>query len=198
MRGRTIILVSHHVQLCAPGASYIVTLENGRVAFQGDRDAFQSSGVLNTLIQSGAADASDEHEETAIADVEELITEKDPSDDSGGPSSETTSTVAASEPETKPEKRKPPRKLIEEEKRAVGHINKDIWMAYINACGGWWYWILFGVALLLAALSPVAENGWLRYGPSSLSANSRLTPRFVVSGRDLPSRRRSRDPRRST
>ena len=167
MRGRTIILVSHHVQLCAPGAGYIVTLENGRVAFQGDKDAFLSSGVLNTLIQSGAADASDEHEETAVADVEELIPEKESSDDSGGPSSETTSTVAASEPETKPEKRKPPRKLIEEEKRAVGHINKDIWMAYINACGGWSYWILFGVALLLAALSPVAENGWLRYVPMS-------------------------------
>lgn len=162
MRGRTVILVSHHVQLCAPGASYVVTLENGRVAFQGDRDSFLSSGVLSTLIQSGVADASDEHEETTIADVEELLPEKESSDDSGGPSSETTSTVAASETETKPEKRKAPRKLVEEEKRAVGHISKDIWMAYINACGGSYYWILFFVALLLAALSPVAENGWLR------------------------------------
>ena len=32
MRGRTVILVSHHVQLCAPGASYIVALDNGRGA----------------------------------------------------------------------------------------------------------------------------------------------------------------------
>ena len=162
MRGRTIILVSHHVQLCAPGASYIVTLENGRVAFQGDRDAFMSSGVLNTLVQSGAADASDEHEETAVADVEELIPEKESSDDSRGPSSETTSTVAVSEPETKPEKRKPPRKLIEEEKRAVGRIGKDIWKTYFGAIGGKFYWPIFGFIFVLGALSPVAERGWLR------------------------------------
>lgn len=32
MKGRTTVLVSHHVQLCAPGAKYIVALENGRDA----------------------------------------------------------------------------------------------------------------------------------------------------------------------
>lgn len=52
MRGRTVILVSHHVQLCAPGASYIVALDNGRVQFSGDRDAFKSSGVMAKLVQS--------------------------------------------------------------------------------------------------------------------------------------------------
>lgn len=163
-RGRTVILVSHHVQLCAPGASYIVALENGKVAFQGDRNAFRSSPVLNTLIQSGAADAADDMEEIIVADVEELIAEKEkePSDENGGHSSEAPSIVAASETETKPEQRKAPRKLIEEETRAVGHVGKDIWMTYIKACGGPLYWIMFAVALLLAAVSPVAENGWLR------------------------------------
>ncbi|KZT70050.1 P-loop containing nucleoside triphosphate hydrolase protein [Daedalea quercina L-15889] len=183
MCGRTIILVSHHVQLCAPGANYIVALENGRVAFQGDRDAFRSSGVLNTLVQSGAADTNDDTEETAVADVEELVLEKESSDDNGGHSSETASTAAASEAEAKPEQlRKAPRKLIEEEKRAVGHISKDIWMAYINACGGHLYWVMFAVALLLAAVSPVAENGWLRvWTGSALESDEPRPASFYIS-----------------
>jgi len=53
MRGRTVILVSHHVQLCAPGASYIVALDNGRVQFQGTVIRFKTSGVMNGLVQSG-------------------------------------------------------------------------------------------------------------------------------------------------
>ncbi|TFY65276.1 hypothetical protein EVJ58_g2068 [Rhodofomes roseus] len=181
MRGRTVILVSHHVQLCAPGASYIVALDNGRVAFQGDRDTFRSSGVLNTLVQSGAADTSDEQEETAVADVEDLLPEKE-SSDTGGHSSETTSTAAASEPEAKPEQRKAPRKLIEEETRAVGRISTDIWTTYINACGGYMYWSMFGVALLLAAISPVAENGWLRiWTGSALESAEPRPPSFYIS-----------------
>ncbi|KAH9932951.1 ATP-binding cassette transporter [Fomitopsis serialis] len=182
MRGRTLILVSHHVQLCAPGASYIVALDNGRVAFQGDRDTFRSSGVLNTLVQSGAADANDDKEETTVADVEELVSEKESSDESGGHSLENTSTAATSETEVKPEERKAPRKLIEEEKRAVGRIGKDIWMTYIDACGGYLYWIMFGVALLLAALSPVAENGWLRiWTGSALETDEPRPPSFYIA-----------------
>jgi ABC-type enterochelin transport system ATPase subunit len=53
MRNPTVILVSHHVQLCAPGAAYIVALDNGRVHFEGTRDEFYASGVLNGFAQSG-------------------------------------------------------------------------------------------------------------------------------------------------
>ena len=49
MEGRTIIPVSHHVQMCAPGAS---PLDNGSVQFQGPTDDFYKSGVIHTLIQS--------------------------------------------------------------------------------------------------------------------------------------------------
>lgn len=165
MRGRTLILVSHHVQLCTPGASYIVALDNGKILYQGDRDNFKTSGVLSTLVQTGATDPADEQTETAVADIEDLVPEKETPDSNDETTSETTSTTATAtaQPETKPEEKKAPRKLVEDEKRAVGRISKDIWLTYINACGGYIYWILFALALALAALSPVAENGWLRY-----------------------------------
>lgn len=162
MRGRTLILVSHHVQLCAAGAQYIVALDNGRVQYSGDYDSFRSSGVLSTLVQSGAADPADEND-TDVEKVKEFTAAGESS--SAPASSETSSTVAVATPaelEPQPEKKKAPRKLVEEEKRAVGRIGKDIWTTYLKAYGGVAYWATFIGALALAALSPVFENGWLR------------------------------------
>ena len=146
MVGRTVILVSHHVQLCAAGANYIVALDNGRVQFAGDYEAFQGSGVIRTLVQT--TDAGDSKEE----EVEEVLDTE----------SETSSTVAASTPDVTVD-RKPPRKLVEEEKRAVGRIGRDVWKAYILACGNGWFWAIFITVLVVASLSPVFENGWIRF-----------------------------------
>ncbi|RPD54947.1 multidrug resistance-associated ABC transporter [Lentinus tigrinus ALCF2SS1-7] len=187
MRGRTLILVSHHVQLCAPGAKYIVSLDNGRVSYAGNYDNFQNSGVLKSLVQSGAADPSDDKEETKVEKVEEIMEETADKSGSAEPTeanSETSSTVAltASELDAKPEKKKAPRKLVEEEKRAVGRIGKDIWMAYLKACGSYGYWLTFACALGLAALAPVLENSWLRvWSGSYLKSGDPRPPSFYIS-----------------
>lgn len=160
MQGRTVILVSHHVQLCAPGAGYIVVLDNGRVSFQGDREAFQSSGAIRTLVQTTDEGESDNKEEE--------ILEKDLTKTEAN--SESSSTLAPVS-EAKVEKKKP-RKLIEEEKRAVGRIGREVWETYIRACGNVWYWMIFAVILIIGSISPVFENGWLRSGPQVISSPS--------------------------
>ncbi|KAJ7131700.1 multidrug resistance-associated ABC transporter [Mycena crocata] len=154
MQGRTVILVSHHVQLCAPGAAYIVALDNGRVQFQGKRDAFQSSGVMSGLVQSTTAN-EEEQTEVAIEGLPLVKQQAEGSDDSQ-------STAAPSPVASKKEKNSP-RKLIEEEARAVGRVARDVWATYIKACGGAWYWSLFVMIFLVAALGPVLENGWVSY-----------------------------------
>ncbi|KAF7972890.1 hypothetical protein HWV62_16688 [Athelia sp. TMB] len=151
MRGRTIVLVSHHVQLCAPGASYVVALDNGRVQFVGSGAEFRASGVMDTLVQSGRADGGED-------DVEEAA-EKELAPSGSGNQSDASSAVEKAEQQPK----KSPRKLVEEEARAVGHISRDIWKTYILACGGAWFWAAFIIILLIAAMSPVAENWWLKY-----------------------------------
>lgn len=177
MQGRTVILVSHHVQLCAPGASYIVALDNGRVSFAGDAEGFKASGVQATLVQSEHTDdntVQDSKEEKAIEEeqlskpasvtssaaavAEEVEAEAD------SLVSETSSTIAVSSAaaSTLGADKKKPRKLIEEEKRAVGRIGRDIWEWYFAAVGGWAYWVPFVLSVTLGALCPVAENGWLR------------------------------------
>ena len=165
VRGRTVILVSHHVQLCAPGAGYVVALDNGRVVFQGDHDSFVASPIMATLVHANTGEADEKDVPAPVAERVENQLEivEATSSAEAEPISETSSTAfTTEESKPEPERKKSPRKLIEEEKRAVGHIGRDIWATYIKACGGYKYWIIFGLALLLGALSPVVENWWLK------------------------------------
>ncbi|KAJ7255868.1 multidrug resistance-associated ABC transporter [Mycena haematopus] len=161
MQGRTVILVSHHVQLCTPGAAYVVTLDNGRVLFQGTRDDFQSSGVMSGLVQSTTAK---EEEQTEIAIEDAMPTAQQ----TGNGSESHVPPPAASAKE----KSDGPRKLIEEEARAVGRVAKDVWVTYFKACGGFGYWSLFLAIFVVAALGPVLENGWVSYWSRGDQAHS--------------------------
>ena len=177
MEGRTVILVSHHVQLCAPGASYIVALDNGRVQFQGDREAFYASGVIDGLVQSGAVAGQEEEDEAKIPNAEELVeaTTVAPSETSSMASPSTTITDA------KPDK-KVPRKLVEEEKRAVGRIGKDVWLTYIRAAGGPCYWIILLSSLVLATLGPIAEKGWItKWAGAPLRDEAPKSPMWYIT-----------------
>lgn len=168
--------MSHHVQLCTPGAAYIVALDNGRLTYVGGSEGFRSSGVMATLVQSRQDEVEKkEDDKQAPATIDDALVQSEttstlylPDLDESVPFSETSSTAAPSEPETKAAEKKSPRKLIEEEKRAVGRIGRDIWKSYFYACGGWIYWTIFVFAVLLAALTPVLENGWLRYAEAGL------------------------------
>ena len=158
MQGRTVILASHHVQLCAPGASYIAALDNGRVLFEGSKEGFYSSGIMKTLVQStefsGEMDGKEEKITSENGEEAVLPGELDPL-------SETSTTFAPSASASINSNKKPARKLVEE-KSAVGCIGRDVWGTYIRACGNVWYWLLFIAFLIIASASPVLENGWLK------------------------------------
>ena len=162
MQGRTVILVSHHVQLCAPGASYITALDNGRVLFEGSKEDFYSSGIIKTLVQSTDSSGENAHEEekaamekdeeeTILAEEREVVTH-----------SETSSTLAPSPP-VRIKTNKPPRKLVEDEKREVGHIGRAVWETYIQACGNEWYWLFFISVFVTASTSSILANSWIGY-----------------------------------
>lgn len=173
MQGRTVILVSHHVQLCVPAAAYIVALDNGRVQFQGNREDFQASGVMSGLVQSTTANDEDQTE-TALEAVPAAVLPQG----EGSQDSQSTALPAT------PKEKNAPRKLIEEEARAVGRVARDVWATYIKACGGPWYWALFVSVFVLAALGPVLENGWVAYwsrGDTSKSAVYYITVYAILT-----------------
>jgi ABC-type proline/glycine betaine transport system ATPase subunit len=121
MIGRTVILVSHHVQLCSSGASYIVALDNGHLLFAGDHEAFEASPVKGTLVHNTGGDgkegtASPSTSKSVTVDKSLIATLVQDGADSD-PISETSSTVV-NEPQAKAD-RKASRKVVEDEKRAT-------------------------------------------------------------------------------
>ncbi|KAJ7677816.1 hypothetical protein DFH06DRAFT_1422016 [Mycena polygramma] len=150
MRGRTVILVSHHIQLCADGAAHIVVLDRGVATFQGTAAAFRRSDVFGTLLQTKLKSSSE-----AENDV------------SNAPS--TLTSTPAPQPAViplKPDKTdkatgKAP-KFVVDEISSVGRIPWAVWTTYLRAAGTWSYWLWFASILFVASLGPVFENGYLR------------------------------------
>ena len=108
------------------------------MTFAGNSTDFISSGTMAGLVQSEQVDAEapkeESKEEKVIEDLPPKVVSAAPVGEDTSPNSETLSNLAA---DTKTiEKKKPPRKLIEEEKRAVGRIGREIWKTYFSAVAG--------------------------------------------------------------
>lgn len=164
MQGRTVILVSHHVALCAPGSSYVVALDNGRVQFEGESEAFLSSSIISGLVQSGQHGSESKQDDATrvMQDLDETVEHiADSSSVHTTPSSEASSTAIGAEGGSKKAKAAP-RRLVEDEKRAVGRVSRNVWQTYISAFGSIWSWIIMLLILLWATMNPVAENWWLK------------------------------------
>ncbi|CAE6535307.1 unnamed protein product [Rhizoctonia solani] len=173
MNGRTIILVSHH--LVAPGTSYVVALDNGRVLFTGPQSEFIGSSVMQRISHSTDIDEKEQPKEETIEEVAEVATHSaEPSGLSVGGESDAATLVKSVNIDkdspapdgSTPIKKKSPRKLIEDEARAIGRVKWEIWDSYLKACGSFIYWTIFSLVIVGGSLTPVFENGWLRYWAS--------------------------------
>ncbi|GAA5926134.1 hypothetical protein JCM3775_005214 [Rhodotorula graminis] len=72
LKNRTVILVSHHVALTAPGAAHVVQLANGRVAFSGSGAQFLDSDGFKAGDGAAGADA-DEPPTSPVATKQEPV-----------------------------------------------------------------------------------------------------------------------------
>jgi hypothetical protein len=177
MENRTVILVSHHVQLVSPAASYIVALDNGDVTYAGDRAGFIAGGFMEDMDPENEADQPAlEHDRKENFDIKATNRHLLLGGEASEPASETTSlaeslTVINEEEEKKetstPVERRVPRKLVEEERRATGRISWPVWKSYFQSQGGLVYWLCFVLAVLVGATPPIWENGWLSRWSSS-------------------------------
>ncbi|KAJ7040968.1 multidrug resistance-associated ABC transporter [Mycena alexandri] len=145
MRGRTVILVSHHIQLCADGAAYVVAIDRGTAKFRGGAADFRRSDIFRSLIQTKLASAS------------------------GAQTSETTVTLLPTSkpaPDSTPSKTekvfgKAP-KFVADELSSVGRIPWAVWTTYLRAAGEWKHWVCFTIIMIISSLGPVFENSYLR------------------------------------
>ncbi|THV47194.1 hypothetical protein BGAL_0328g00070 [Botrytis galanthina] len=139
--GRTRILVTHHVSLCLPRASYAVQLsKNGGLEHAGSIDELKKTGNFDDIIK-------------AEQDVEAAVEEVD--------ASEANIDKPSDKPATKP------KKLIEDEKRETGSVKASVYTKYLMATGGIPFWGLVLIFYLVAEALVIGRSWWIKIWTSS-------------------------------
>lgn len=112
LASRTVILVTHHVDLVLPGAHYLVRMLDGRIDTQGTVADLRAQGVLDDITHEAEAEAHKEEKAVAAEESPAAADEtvKDPTDQA-----------------------KKPRKLVEDEKREHGGVKWRIYKKYLEA-----------------------------------------------------------------
>ncbi|KAF8580919.1 multidrug resistance-associated ABC transporter [Ramaria rubella] len=134
---RTVLLVTHHVELVLPGTHYLIQLLEGRIHQQGTVEELKGQGLLNYIMH-----------EAHTKDNEGLPKEVD-SEDKVKTGITGADGVA-----------KQARKLVEEEERADGEVKWSIYKIYLKASSYWtWFFALLGI--VAAELCEVGVRVWM-------------------------------------
>ncbi|KAJ7041095.1 P-loop containing nucleoside triphosphate hydrolase protein [Mycena alexandri] len=165
LSNRTVILVTHHVELVLPSAHYVVRVLDGRIDAQGTVQELNTQGVLEVITHEAAV---------------EVNNKKIPAVDVAGdiPTVDLKPLIA-------PTNERKPRKLVEDERREIGSVKWSVYQTYLSASG----YRIWGVLLLLVIvqeLRAVGEKLWIK-----LWAGAYQTPlllRLLASGTSESSR----------
>ncbi|EMD39008.1 hypothetical protein CERSUDRAFT_104287 [Gelatoporia subvermispora B] len=153
LAGRTVILVTHHVELVLPGAFYLVRMLDGRIDTQGTVKELRSHGVLDDITHDESVEAH--KEEQKAAEEAETVKTKDVED-------EVEAEAEAIEGNGKPAPpTKKPRKLVEEEKRETGSVKWHIYNTYLKA-SSYWTWAILSFLIISTQFLGVTEKFWIK------------------------------------
>lgn len=133
---RTIILVTHHISLCLPIASYLVELAQGKIIHRGTIQELRERGQLDEVLE-----AEDETPETPgdepVVDAAGLQNEAD--NIKRGPVNRV--------------ERQDAKKLIEAEARAEGRVSWLTYVTYVRAAGIFSWVLTVCLMLLIRAIN---------------------------------------------
>ncbi|KAG0174280.1 hypothetical protein DFQ28_000118 [Apophysomyces sp. BC1034] len=116
LRGRTVILVTHHVRLCLPSAKFLLKLANGNVAGYGSVETLKQTKELNQLIGNES-----QNDEILDEDAEEANVPYNEDFELGDEQAEA-------------------KKLVQDEKSEQGSVKFKVYTIYLAACGGVLFW----------------------------------------------------------
>ncbi|KZW03607.1 P-loop containing nucleoside triphosphate hydrolase protein [Exidia glandulosa HHB12029] len=150
MEGRTVILVTHHVDSVIKHCSYVVRLEHGAIQACGTVDELRASGHLSALYAQASSNAVNEHE------ASDQLPEANPVDRDA-------------------DEDKVAKTLMETEVKAVGAVAKKIHVMYISAAGYWIVGMLL-FALILQRCSDLGQRLWVKTWSESYEDNARSDP----------------------
>ncbi|RUS20234.1 hypothetical protein BC937DRAFT_95643 [Endogone sp. FLAS-F59071] len=175
MKGRTRILVTHHVGLCLPGAKYLVKIDNGHLTVKGEIHKLRANGELKEILGDEEVDIDSatvvsSGENTIIDDSVEDVADEAASSSSSNKQKPATDLVKDSH-EADAKTTSTPRKLVQAEHKEEGSIKFKIYKMYFYAAGGYIFWFFLLCMFLVTQLLHVSENNWLRIWSNAYDSN---------------------------
>jgi ABC-type multidrug transport system fused ATPase/permease subunit len=145
-KGRTRILVTHHVSLCLPRAKYAVRL--------GARGTLEHAGLTELLRETGSLADILNAEDGDESSVNTLTISEEPLDQAAS---------GSAAPVTKA----PPKKLVEEEARETGRVKTSVYTHYLKSSGGFPFWTLIVVVYIISQVLTLTRSWWIKIWTSS-------------------------------
>lgn len=160
MKNRTVIMVTHQVNLVAPSAAYVVSLQDGQVV---------AAGLPSELVASGHLELSEEEIErsdtptssTLAADSDEPVDVIEENLD-GIEHDALDGKKQLDADRAAPEAVRLAKQLVATELQGSGVIKLSTYMLYFKSMGGLFFWVILAVAFAGAQLLQVASNAWIR------------------------------------
>ncbi|CDO68600.1 hypothetical protein BN946_scf184996.g31 [Trametes cinnabarina] len=146
LSNRTVVLVTHHVELVLPGAHYVVRMLDGRIDTQGTVQDLRARGVLEDIARVEEVEA---HKEEQAVEASKEVDDVDADADAVG---EANGAAKA---------KKKPRKLIEEEHRETGSVKWRIYKTYLKA-SSYWTWVILTILIILTQVLGIGEKIWIK------------------------------------
>ncbi|ORY29629.1 putative ATP-binding cassette transporter protein YOR1 [Naematelia encephala] len=163
LKGRTVIIVSHHVELLLPSADYIVRILDGRIDAQGTPDNLRAAGELDGLVAL---------EEAEVAKDEPIVAQEGAGDEIAAVDDGAEKAVA------KDKKKGPGKKLVQDEERAIGNVKWETYKLYIAAATYvTWAWMF--AMLVITQLLTIGERWWLKIWGEAYNTQLSSTMSFV-------------------
>ncbi|KAL8859663.1 MAG: hypothetical protein Q9178_003777 [Gyalolechia marmorata] len=173
-KGRTRILVTHHLGLCLSRTAYAVSLNAGTVEYAGLVKELQQRGVLPQL--------RSEREELPttqpidIKDVVEALTKAGDEDENLRKiiTTVTDCSVRTDDSEVDTRGKGQPKKFTEDENREKGSVKIGIWKEYLGTSGGWWFWPSIVLFFIFYQLLVLSRSWWISIWTRSYRTESML------------------------
>ncbi|OAT06162.1 ABC bile acid transporter [Blastomyces gilchristii SLH14081] len=168
-RGRTRILVTHHVALCLGETDYSVYLQNDTVGHAGTVDELRRTGELTEILADKANEAARQSDE-----VEENIDGLGEGEDglhkvlSRGPQAHTNAVTS----DAAVKSNKVPAKFQQDEWRETGSVKVAHYKTYFQSGGNIWYWLFVAFAFLAYIIMTVGRSWWISIWTRSSSAST--------------------------
>ena len=172
-RGRTRILVTHHVALCMPRTKYTVLLGDGGLLHAGTVEQLRETGGLEAIL----AQDIEEQQNTDEAQTRSALEVDDGrglQDVTSRLSNRSRRRSSAAKHDAGPEQIQVPKKFTEDEKREQGAIKYKIYAEYVRASGGLRYWLLILLAFAACLTVILGRSWWISVWTSSYHTESML------------------------